>query len=192
MDNTTTNFFSFNNVMRQKHEIIIAFVSILAIFWTYHYNVIIKDEVITVPNPDEASFSSCEDIQKSRIKVLQKQCQKLLLEKEKLGPIKSQFFDDPPNPKMNNVYVNHPRKLSICIPHKVGSQTWRYFFQQLDKSDQEEEARFSNVENQIVENYTIEKWPDNMESFLKAYQVRHPLERFLSSYRYLCKKLCHL
>ena len=85
------------------------------------YNVIIKDEVITVPNPDEASFSSCEDIQKSRIKVLQKQCQKLLLEKEKLGPIKSQFFDDPPNPKMNNVYVNHPRKLSICIPHKVGT-----------------------------------------------------------------------
>ena len=75
--------------------------------------------------------------------------------------------------------------ISICIPHKVGSQTWRYFFQQLDKLDQEEEARFSkDFENEkIVENYYVEKWPENMETFLKAYQVRHPLERFLSSYR---------
>ena len=175
--------------MRQKHEIIIALISILALFWTYHYNIIIKDELI-VQNPETEIFS-CDDIQKSRINLLQKQCQKLLLAsgKEQLGPIKSQFFDDPPNPKMNNVYVNHPRKLSMCIPHKVGSQTWRYFFQQLDRLDQEEEARFSNVENEIVENYTVEKWPDNMEPFFKAYQVRHPLERFLSSYRYI-KKIC--
>ena len=189
----TTNFFSLiNNLMRQKHEIIIALISILALFWTYHYNIIIKDELI-VQHPDdvETESFSCDDIQKSRIKLLQQQCQKLLLAsgKEQLGPIKSQFFDDPPNPKMNNVYVNHPRKLSMCIPHKVGSQTWRYFFQQLDRLDQEEEARFSNVENEIVENYTVEKWPDNMEPFFKAYQVRHPLERFLSSYRYI-KKIC--
>ena len=103
--------------MRQKHEIIIALVSILAVFYTtYHYNVIVKEDLIIVQNPDhdvETARFSCDDIQKSRIKLLQKQCQKLLTvsEKEKLGPIKSQFFDDPPNPKMNNVYVNHPRKL---------------------------------------------------------------------------------
>ena len=68
--------------MRQKHEIIIALVSILAVFYTtYHYNVIVKEDLIIVQNPDhdvETARFSCDDIQKSRIKLLQKQCQKLL------------------------------------------------------------------------------------------------------------------
>ena len=32
-------------------------------------------------------------------------------------------------PNTTHFWMNKPRKLAICTPHKVGSQTWRYFFQ---------------------------------------------------------------
>jgi hypothetical protein len=38
-------------------------------------------------------------------------------------------------PDIANFWFNQPRKLSLCAPHKVGSQTWRYFFQRLAASD---------------------------------------------------------
>ena len=38
------------------------------------------------------------------------------------------------------------------------------------------------------ENYTFVKWPEDTSKYIKAFQVRHPLERFLSSYRFMFER----
>ena len=71
--------------------------------------------------------------------------------------------------------------MTICTPHKVGSQTWRYFFQQLDQKDQ-------GHKEEDAEAYYSSEWPNNAKSFYKGFQVRHPLERLLSSYRFIFER----
>ena len=38
------------------------------------------------------------------------------------------------------------------------------------------------------EEYYLETWPSNTQNYLKAFQVRHPLERLLSSYRFVFER----
>ena len=84
-------------------------------------------------------------------------------------------------PTLTNIWVNTKRKLAVCIPHKVASQMWRYFFHKLDKRDSgisinEERIQFGD------------ELPHDILQYLVAFQVRHPLERLLSSYRFLFER----
>ena len=54
------------------------------------------------------------------------------------------------------------------------------FFQQLDIADRNG--------GDGPEEYKLDSWPENSKEFLKGYQVRHPLERLLSSYRFIFER----
>ena len=67
-------------------------------------------------------IENCHQTQKLRKEVLRTGCDTLRQHSnynQKLNLI----------PNATHVWMNKPRHLAICTPHKVGSQTWRYFFQ---------------------------------------------------------------
>lgn len=117
-------------------------------------------------------IENCHQTQKLRKEVLRTGCDTLKQNanyNQKLNLI----------PNVTHVWMNKPRHLAICTPHKVGSQTWRYFFQQLDLVDRNGKGK---------EEYQAEKWPENSLQFFKGFQVRHPLERLLSSFRFVFER----
>lgn len=117
-------------------------------------------------------------MQKQRLSRLREACS-VLKRDERYAQILSQE-----SPGISNVWLNKPRQLAICTPHKVGSQTWRYFFQQLDLTDQQKLGQ----QDTIIEEYFADTWPSTPEDYIKAFQVRHPLERLLSSYRFVFER----
>ena len=112
-------------------------------------------------------WRKCNQTQLQRLKLLKKGCEELDFNLLKPDPV--------------NIFKNDPRKLAICTPHKVGSQTWRYFFQQLDLQDR-------NFDEKGEELYYVESIQGQFRHYLKAFQVRHPLERLLSSYRFIFER----
>ena len=84
-------------------------------------------------------------------------------------------------PTSTNIWINKKRKLAVCIPHKVASQMWRYFFHKLEKKD----SGINSNEEMIQFGDHL---PEDILEYLVASQVRHPLERFLSSYRFLFER----
>ena len=67
-------------------------------------------------------LKKCQETQINRKSILKKGCETLRSNpsyNEKLSLV----------PDVTYFWMNKPRKLAICTPHKVGSQTWRYFFQ---------------------------------------------------------------
>ena len=67
-------------------------------------------------------LKKCQETQINRKSILKKGCETLRNNpsyNEKLSLV----------PDVTYFWMNKPRKLAICTPHKVGSQTWRYFFQ---------------------------------------------------------------
>ena len=119
---------------RKKHEAVLAILSISVIFWTLQFN--LSNEYSNneyLEDPEEIT-NSCQETQKQRQALLQKQCQLLFENRQKLDTINFSYLENIPNP--NASWINYPRKMVMCTPNKVGSQTWRYFFQQLDKFDQ--------------------------------------------------------
>ena len=122
-----------------------------------------------------AESEKCTQEQSQRLSLLQESCQTLLQSKENFSHhLASQF------PDVLHFWFNKPRGLTLCTPHKVGSQTWRYFFQRLEMKDKSGEVE--------QEEYYLEAWPSNTQNYLKAFQVRHPLERLLSSYRFVFER----
>merc|ERR1719273_2875052 len=73
-------------------------------------------------------LENCHQTQENRKYILQKGCEEL-----RKDSTYNQMLSLVPN--IDHVWINKPKQLSICTPHKVGSQTWRYFFQQLDIAD---------------------------------------------------------
>ena len=71
----------------------------------------------------------------------------------------------PPRPEM--LKVNPEHKISICVPYKAGSETWRYLMESLSNSTE-----------------TLDS-VDQLNDFMKAIQVRDPYERLLSAYRFI-------
>lgn len=84
-------------------------------------------------------------------------------------------------PKIDNIYINLSRKMGVCIPQKAGSQTWRYFFHKLDEKD----SNITQNESRIQFQNNI---PDDITEYYMAFQIRHPLERLLSSYRFVIER----
>ena len=70
-------------------------------------------------------------------------------------------------PKMEMLKINTEHKISICVPYKAGSETWRYLVESLSNSSEPLE----NIEQ--------------MKDYMKAIQVRDPYERLLSAYRFI-------
>ena len=71
----------------------------------------------------------------------------------------------PPRPEM--LKVNPEHKISICVPYKAGSETWRYLMESLSNSTE-----------------TLDS-VDQLQDYMKAIQVRDPYERLLSAYRFI-------
>ena len=67
-------------------------------------------------------LKKCQETQINRKSILKKGCETL-----RSNPIYNEKLSLVPD--VTYFWMNKPRKLAICTPHKVGSQTWRYFFQ---------------------------------------------------------------
>ena len=117
----------------------------------------------------------CTQEQSARLSLLQKGCQTLqsgnpeenpdILRNRVSGFSKfshhlAQF------PDVLHFWFNKPRGLTLCTPHKVGSQTWRYFFQRLEVQDK-------NGGEVSQEEYYLSSWPTNIGHYHKAFQVRY-------------------
>ena len=59
----------------------------------------------------------------------------------------------------------------------TGSETWRVFFERLDRRDRNDSDAWVDI--------TPAEFPAKISNFARAIQTRHPLERILSSYRYV-------
>lgn len=70
-------------------------------------------------------------------------------------------------PDISLLQLNHQHRFSVCVPYKAGSQSWRYLVSSTDETADS---------NQI----TIAQ----LQHFTKVIQVREPLERLLSAYRF--------
>ena len=73
-------------------------------------------------------------------------------------------------PQVDMLRVNRDHKISICVPYKAGSETWRYLMDSLSNH---------TVPQSKLENI------DQIQDYLKAVQVRDPYERLLSAYRFI-------
>ena len=67
--------------------------------------------------------------------------------------------------------VNPEHKISICVPYKAGSETWRYLMESLSNSTE-----------------TLDS-VDQLQDYMKAIQVRDPYERLLSGSK---ERMCNL
>ena len=139
-------------------------------------------------NPEDAlplqSDNYCKSVQEQRLRKLQSECQKLRdgENRHKLGS-NFHYLEEPPNPKQAQIHYNSQRKISMCTPHKCGSQTWRYFYQKLVQEDRDVDLR-----SLAEDDFTLVEWPQDAPGYMKAFQVRHPLERLLSSYRFIFER----
>ena len=52
--------------------------------------------------------------------------------------------------------VNFVHKLMTCVPHKVGSESWRYFFEKLDQRDRNT-TKWKNT--------ALPEWPEDLAEF---------------------------
>lgn len=94
-------------------------------------------------------------------------------------------------------YTSQYKKFSMCVPPKVGSRSWRRLLVFQNHQDRAEEAK--NEEQLETQNQTEEeqvgnekvKIPNESDPLLayrasfRGIQVRHPLERLLSSYLFI-------
>lgn len=69
--------------------------------------------------------------------------------------------------------VDKIHKISICVPYKAGSETWRYLLSSTGSNNTSAEQIVSKV-------ISLEEVSD----YKKAIQVRDPYERLLSAYRF--------
>lgn len=70
-------------------------------------------------------------------------------------------------PRAEMLKTNSEHKISICVPYKAGSETWRYLMESLSNSTD-----------------TLDSI-DQIQDYMKAIQVRDPYERLLSAYRFI-------
>ena len=107
------------------------------------------------------------DLAKELRKCNQTQKHRKLLHKKGCDLIKSSSYNSNFTkhiikiPNITNFWINKPRKLAVCTPHKVGSQTWRYFFQQLDVEDQ-----YNRSEQ--TDEYFAKSWPIDGAQYFKV------------------------
>ena len=73
-------------------------------------------------------------------------------------------------PQVDLLRVNRDHKISICVPYKAGSETWRYLMDSLSNHTVPQ-SKLDNI--------------DQIQDYLKAVQVRDPYERLLSAYRFI-------
>ena len=95
---------------------------------------------------------NCRKEQWERLSLLNEGCQTL-----QSHPTFSHHLAQFPN--VLHFWFNKPRHLTLCTPHKVGSQTWRYFFQRLEVQDKE------TVDH---EEYHLKAWPENSQYYYKG------------------------
>ena len=80
------------------------------------------------------------------------------------------------------VYLTNPaaeRAGSVCVPHKVGSNSWGKFVSKLNDTSSFKE-RFDSL-----------TWPDKADIAIRAIVVRHPMERLVSVYRMIFEDWCN-
>jgi len=75
-------------------------------------------------------------------------------------------------PEVEMLKLDKSHKISICVPFKAGSETWRYLLSSTSSNGS------SNIEISKIQ--SIEAVSD----YSKAIQVRDPYERLLSAYRF--------
>ena len=122
---------------------------------------------------------TCDERMKRRRKRVEEVCEQLTASGGHINSTINDYLRK--GPKLGNIWVNAPRKLAVCIPHKVGSQMWRYFFHKLDKKD----SGISENESRIQFQTEI---PNDIADYYISFQTRHPLERLLSSYRFMFER----
>ncbi len=110
----------------------------------------------------------CIEVFSHRRRLLQSVCPDITTKFPKMANFSSK------EPDFQSVYVNKQRKMLFCAPHKVGSQTWRYFFQRLDARDKQNNIEFESVKK---EDYILDgSWPDDIASYSKAFQVKFSMQ----------------
>ena len=106
------------------------------------------------------AYEKCQNVFKARRDLLDKVCPEVI---SKNANLSTKMPDFP------SVYVNKQRKMMFCAPHKVGSQTWRYFFNKLDSWDKESE---NQVTHSHSDDFLLnESWPEDISTYSKAFQV---------------------
>ena len=75
-------------------------------------------------------------------------------------------------PQLNISRVSDQYKVSVCVPYKCGSETWRYLLRTLD-----------NDTGDTIHD-APESW-DQIRDYHHVIQVREPYERLLSAYRFI-------
>ena len=120
------------------------------------------------------SYNDADTVTSDEVKAVLSACRTLQHQIESshypYGPSQysKSFLFLPPKTEMLKISKKH--KISICVPYKAGSETWRYLVGSLTNSTQSQED-LDDIEQ--------------IKDYLKAIQIRDPYERLLSAYRFI-------
>ena len=123
---------------------------------------------------EQPGGSSNED----RVRLLRKVCAKY---SDPFRPESAVVGDFPRSLGSEVVYLTNPVKEkvgSVCIPHKVGSNSWGKFVTKLNDTSSFK-AKFDTL-----------KWTSKANLAIRAVVVRHPMERLVSVYRMIFEDWC--
>lgn len=124
-----------------------------------------------------------KDTQEGRIRALRRTCDKF---SDVFRPESAVLWGEPRGFGSEVVYLHSESEkiASVCVPHKVASNSWGKFGQNLLRNSPE------NVEKNVNFFNGLNFKERTKHVTLKAVTVRHPMERLLSVYRMIFEDWC--